>query len=204
MIYHALNERTREVPCRIHRDGIAGVYARALDMLHDAGDQDLLSVADGVHLDLGTHQVLVDQNRVVDSLLQDDAHVFAHVVIRKRDDHILPAQHVTRANQHGIAQRICRLQCLLLGLDRPTQRALDRKPFQQRIEPLAILRRVDAIRRSAEDAHALFRKKPRELDRGLSAEGDHHAVWLLRVDHVHHVLRQQRLKIEPVGGVKVG
>ena len=39
--------------------------AGALDVLHDAGDQDLLAVADRVDFDLLAHQVLVDQDRVL-------------------------------------------------------------------------------------------------------------------------------------------
>ena len=38
--------------------------ARPLDVLHDAGDEVVLAVADGVHLHLGAHQVFVDEHRV--------------------------------------------------------------------------------------------------------------------------------------------
>ena len=39
--------------------------AGALDVLHDAGDQHLLAVADGVDLDFFADQVLVDQDRMI-------------------------------------------------------------------------------------------------------------------------------------------
>ena len=44
----------------------------ALDVLHDAGDEDGFAVADGIDLDLFTEEVFVDQNRVVLTMRRDD------------------------------------------------------------------------------------------------------------------------------------
>ena len=52
----------------IDRDRVTRVDARPLDMLHDAGDQVVLPVADRVHLDLLAHHIFVDQNRVLNQV----------------------------------------------------------------------------------------------------------------------------------------
>ena len=44
---------------RIDSDGVAGVDAGALDVLHDAGDQDVLAVGNDVHFQFLAHEVLV-------------------------------------------------------------------------------------------------------------------------------------------------
>ena len=41
--------------CRIYGDTVSGMDTGALDMLHDTRDQDILSVADRVNLDLLSH-----------------------------------------------------------------------------------------------------------------------------------------------------
>ncbi|MPM17474.1 hypothetical protein SDC9_63869 [bioreactor metagenome] len=43
----------------------------------------------------------------------------------------------------------------------------------------------------------------RELDGSLSAERDDDPVRLFRLDDVHHVLRRERLEIQPVGCIEV-
>ncbi len=43
-----------------------------------------------------------------------------------------------------------------------------------------------------------------QLDRRLAAEGDHHADGLFHPDDIPHVLRAERLEVQPVGGVVVG
>ena len=53
-----------KIPGRIDGDRVAGVDAGSLNVLHNTGDEDILPVADGVHLNLHTHQVLVNEHRV--------------------------------------------------------------------------------------------------------------------------------------------
>ena len=46
----------------IDGERIAGVHSGALDVLHDPGNECVLAVGDGVHLDLSTLDVLVDED----------------------------------------------------------------------------------------------------------------------------------------------
>src|SRR5438270_3095394 len=50
----------RQAVGRIDGEGIPGMDAGPLHVPHDAGDQYRVAVADGIHLDLGTHHVVVD------------------------------------------------------------------------------------------------------------------------------------------------
>ena len=50
---------------RIYRDGVSGMDTRTLDVLHDTRNQNGLAVADRVNLQLGTHQVFINQDRIL-------------------------------------------------------------------------------------------------------------------------------------------
>ena len=73
---------------------------------YNAGDEDVLAVADGVDLELGAGKVFVDEHGIFDVLGEDDGHIFLDIGVVKGDDHILPAQHVGGAHQHGITNAI--------------------------------------------------------------------------------------------------
>ena len=47
------------------RDRVAGVDARLLDVLHDTGNEDILAITDGVHLQFAAHNITIDQHRAV-------------------------------------------------------------------------------------------------------------------------------------------
>lgn len=78
--------------------------ACALEMLHDARDEDVVAVADGVDFDLAAHHVLVDQNRVLDLVAGDDLHELAHVGFLVGDFHALTAENVGRTDENRIAK----------------------------------------------------------------------------------------------------
>ena len=80
------------------------MHTGPLDVFHDAGDEHILTIADGVHFQLDAHKVFVDEHRVFDLVGQDDAHVFFDVLVAEGDDHILSAQHIGRPHEHRIAQ----------------------------------------------------------------------------------------------------
>ena len=103
VIHHgALITSCAEVLRRVDRDGVAGMHAGALDMLHDARDQVILAVADGVYLALrcpaGTYPSAPGCS--CPHALVMMRHVFDDIAVVVGDDHILAAQHVGRAQQH--------------------------------------------------------------------------------------------------------
>ena len=66
----------------------------ALDVFHDARDEDVLAVAYRVDLELDAHEVFVDEDGVLDVVREDYRHVLLDIVIIPRDDHVLTAEYV--------------------------------------------------------------------------------------------------------------
>ena len=207
---------------------IARVNARLLDVLHHAADHGpwiLLSravraraeVGDAidVHLD-GVVQELVDQDRVVPPHRRG-IHSFCHVgveLLLVRDDlHRPPAKNVAGPHQHRIADPLGHLAGLLDRKRRTAGRALQLELIEYLGEPLAVLRKVDRLRAGADDRHLVLFQTAGEVQRGLAAELDYHAVQKtaglaqrLAVEplaDVQHVLLRQRLEKQHVGRVVV-
>ena len=198
-----LRHHVVEVVWRVDGDGVAAVHAGALDVLHDAGDEHVRTVGDDVHLQLRAHHVFVHEHGVIDALRKDALHVRRDLGVVVDDLHVLAADDVRRAQQHGVAERLRGVQRLGQRLHTHALRARDVKLLEQGIKPLAVLGDVNALGRRAEDADAVAVERLRERDGGLAAEGDHDADGLLHVDDLQHVLGRERLEIQPVGGVVV-
>ena len=93
----------------------------------------------------------------------------------------------------------------LLGRERgAVGRVLDVEAAQQGAEAAAVLGQVDRVDRRAEQRHAGLLEGAGELQRGLAAELDDHALGVLLLADGEHVLGRQRLEVEAVGGVVVG
>ena len=178
--------------------------ARTLDVFHHTRNEEVLAVADGVHLALGAHQVFVHQHRVRHiHMAGDDGHVFPHIVLIVGDDHILSAQHVGRTQQHRVAQLCAGGQCLLTGEHRVALRARNAALFQQRVETLPVLRLVDGVRTGAQNLHTQLCQVFCQLDGRLAAELHHTGPWLFRGDDMLHAFFRERVEIQTVAGIEV-
>ena len=175
----------------------------ALDVLHDAGDQDVLAVGNDIHFQFLAHEVLVHQHRVFDLAGENDLHIGPHVLVIVSDDHVLAADDVGGAQQHGIAQLMSGVQRLLHTGDGPALRPLDREPLQQGIEPLPVLCHVDGLSAGTQNGDTVAVQELGELDGRLAAESYHHAHGLLHLDDVHDILGEQRFKVKAIGGIIV-
>ena len=91
VIHKAVLLALRQHKCRIYGNGVARMDAGPFDVFHNSGNQHILAVADGVHFQLRSHQVLVYQNGIFNSLGQDNLHVFAYIAVVISDNHILAA-----------------------------------------------------------------------------------------------------------------
>ena len=79
---------------RIHRNRIAAVYARTLNVLHYPGDENVLSVRDNVDFQFLARHILVNENRIIDSGSQNTLHINPNLVLIMDDFHILSADNV--------------------------------------------------------------------------------------------------------------
>ncbi len=80
----------------------------------------------------------------------------------------------------------------------------DAQPLEERAEAPSVLGGVDSVRRRAEDLDTRRLEAQRELERGLAAELDDHALRPLGTDHVQHILEGERLEVQARRGVVVG
>ena len=180
-----------------------------LDMLHDAGDDDVGAVADRVDIDLDrVAQILVDQHRAVAGHLHRGVDIIVELGGPVDDLHRPAAEHVGGPGQHRIADPLGDRDRLVAAAGDAVQRLPEVEPVDQIGEALAILGEVDRVGRGAEDRDALVLERLGELQRRLPAELDddamERAVRRLDMEDFEHVLDRQRLEIEAVGGVVIG
>ena len=177
-----------DVPGRIHRDGVTGMDAGAFDVFHNTRNENILPVTDGIYLQLGTHQIFINQYRVFNPLREDDGHIFLHIIRAKGDDHVLSAQHVGGTDQHRVSHILRRLERLLGGHNGKAFGAFDMVQLQQFVKFFPILRLIDALRRGSQNIHTVFREELGQLNGGLTAKGNHYAKRLFGADNPHHIL----------------
>ncbi len=192
-----------DVGGRVHGDAVAGMDARALHVFHDAGNQDVFPVADGVNLDFHAGQVFVDEHRIVLLMGEDDGHVFLDILVTVSNDHILSAQHIGRTHENGVAQFTGCGKGFFRGHDGMALRTLDAGTFQQRVKTFPVLGHIDGVGGGSQNRYLILRQSLGQLDGGLPAERHHHADRLFDVDDIHHVLGGQGLKVQPVCCVEV-
>ena len=58
------------------------MHARALDVLHDARDEHVHTVRNGVHFELGAHEVLIAEHGVSMCWARMTSHIAGDVVLR--------------------------------------------------------------------------------------------------------------------------
>ncbi len=93
---------------REHAGGVAGVDAGLFDVLHDAGDDDVGSVAEGVHVYFGrVFEEVVDEDGALLRIFDGGRHVLADFGVVVGDDHGAAAEHVAGADEDGIADAVC-------------------------------------------------------------------------------------------------
>ena len=187
----------------VHGNGVAGVYTGPFNMLHNAGDQHIFAIADAVHFQLCAHHILVYQHRVFNPLCQNQLHIAAHIIIRVGDGHILPADHIAGAQQHRIAQFVGSHQGLGHSHYAGALGTENAEFFQQCVKPFPVLGNVDGLGAGAQNSNTLFVQEFSQLNGGLATKGHHHPNGLFYLNHLHHIFRAQRLKIQPIAGVKI-
>ena len=178
---------------------------RLLDVFHDAADDHVRAVADGIHVHLhGVFQKLVDQHRQVGRHLNRLAHIRFQAVVVEHDLHGPSAQHVGGPHDYRIADALRDASGLLLG-GRGVVGGLPQAELRdQLLKALAVLGAVDAVGGRPKNGHPGTRQRQRQVKRCLAAKLHDDAVRLLDVNDVHHIFKGQRLEVQPVRGVVVG
>ena len=181
--------------------------AGAVNVFHDAGNQNVFAVTNRVHFNFLPHQIFIDQNRMfrkVGNGAGDDAHKFVDVRVACGNLHTLTAQNITRAHQNGIAEAVRGGERLFGGEYRLPLRARDVAVFQNFVEAFAVFGGVDVVGVRAENGHAQIVERFCKFNGGLPAELDNRAVGLFHFDNVGDIFGGQRLEIQLVRNVEVG
>ena len=203
IIHDGLFRFFRKAPCRIDGYAVTGMNACPFNMLHDTGNQNILSVADGVHLHFLSLQIFIHQDRMVLSDLIDDSHKYIHIMVIDCDLHSLPAQHIGRPYQNRISETVRRLSGFFRRIHSLSFWPWDLTRFQNLIKKLPVFCGIHILRSSPKNRHSHFSQCFCQFDRRLSAELDHCPVRLLHCNNVFHVFRSQRFKIQFVCDVEV-
>src|SRR5712692_7031983 len=88
-----------------HAGAIAGMDAGLFNVLHDAGDEDVLLIGEGIHIDFGgVFEETVDQDWAILREGHRLTHVLADGVLIVGDYHGSAPEHVAGPDEHGIAK----------------------------------------------------------------------------------------------------
>ena len=172
-------------------------------MLHDTRDKNILAVTDSVYLKLSTHKILVYKYRVLDSLVENDSHVFLDIIIIECDYHVLSAKNVRRSHKNRIVYLVCNFKSLVTSHDSEALRPFYLKLFKQFVKSLSVLSSVNSVRRSTKNVYTMLSHMLCKLDSSLSAECHNNSNRLFNSDDVHNVLVSKRLEIKSVSSIKV-
>ena len=180
------------------------MHAGLFDVLHDAGDEDVFSIGESVHVDFGgVFQEAVDQYGPFLRERHGFAHVLAHRLFVVGDHHGAPAQHVAGPHQYRVADAPRDFARFFHAGCRSIRRAGNAEVFEQAPEKLAVLGEIDVLGIGPDDRHAQFLERNRQIQGRLPAELHDHTIRLFRVIDVQHVLERERLEVQPVAGIVV-
>ena len=194
----------RDAEGGIDTDRVARVDAGALDVLHDAGNEDVGAVADGVDLDLLARDIAVDQNRAVLVDLDRRLEVAAQCGLVGDDLHRAAAEDVARAHQHRIADAGSGGDAVLDVGYRTAHRLRDLQLLHDLLEGVAVFGALDGGTVGADQLDAALLERLSQVDGRLPAQRGDDTDRLLEADDVHDVLDGQRLEVELVRGGVVG
>ena len=184
------------------------MHAGLLDVFHDPADDDVLAVAviidHGVNVDLdGVVEKAVEQYWRIVRDFDRLAHIALEIALLVHDLHRPPAQHIRWAHDQRITDLLCRNHCLAFRASCSVRRLAELQIVQEVLKTFAVFGHVDHVRRRADDRDPVPLQIARELERRLPAELDDHAVRLLDVDDLEHVLERQWLEVQAVGSIVV-
>ena len=176
---------------------------RPFHVLHYAGYQDVLAVADRVHLDLFAHHVLVYEYRMVLGYPVDYPDKLAYLLIVKGYPHALAAQHIGGAHENRVAELVRGLYGLLFGKDGVTRGPPYPRFGEHLVEELPVLGLVHVFSGGSENWNSHLHKGLGQLYGGLASKLHYGPVRLFDIYDIFDILRGKGLKVELVSDIEV-
>ena len=141
-----------------------------LHVLHDGGDEDVASVADGVDLRLLTEDILVHKHRGFLIERHRITEVMAQVGLVAHDHHGTAAQHETRAHQHRIADLGSGRHAVFHAGNSARPGLRDARFAHDLLELLAVFCAVDGLQSGTDNGNAEGSQRTGQVDGRLTAE----------------------------------
>ena len=140
-----------EADAGVYGHRIATVDPGPFDVLHDAGNKHPFAVANGVHLDLFTFEVLVDKDGPAPAYLRGAGDVANQLRGVVNYLHGPAAEDVAGPHQNGIANGLGYVQSLLDHGDCTAGRLGNAETVEKVLEAVAVLGDVDGLGGGAEN-----------------------------------------------------
>src|SRR5690554_4682264 len=184
---------------------VTGVNTSLLDVLHDAADNHVGAVTNGIdiHLDGGIQEV-VQQYRAVVGYQNGTAHVTHQLGFVIDDFHGTATQHVGRTNHQRIADFTGRQDTFFMAAHSGVLGLLQAQALDHLLETLTVFGTVNSIRAGADNGHTSSFQATGQFQRGLATVLHNDALRFFDVDDFQHVFQGDRLEVQPVGGIVVG
>ena len=181
------------------------MYAGLLNVLHDAADDHILAIADGVDIDLnGGIQEVVQQHRAVVGHQHRVTHVAHQLFFVVDDFHGTTTQHVGRTHHQRITDLTGRQNAFFVTAHGGVFRLFQTQTGDHLLEPLTVFGAVNGVRAGTDDGHTGGFQATGQLQWRLATVLHDHTLGLLDVNNFQHVFQGDRLKVQPVGGVVIG
>ena len=175
-----------------------------LNVLHDAADDHICAVADGINIDFnGSVEEVVQQYRAVVGDQYRTAHIAHQLVFTENNFHGSAAQHIRWPNHQRVTNLAGRNDTLFKTPNSGVFRLLEAQALNHLLKTLTIFRPVNRIRAGSDNRYAGSFQAPSQFQRCLATVLNNHAFWLLDVDDFKHVLERNRLKVQPIRGIVI-
>ena len=179
--------------------------ARFFDVFHDAGDENVLAIAEGVDIHFGgVFEKTIDENGRFDGKIGGFLHVAAHGFFVISDHHVAAAEYVAGANEYRKTRRAATSQASATLVAVPCGgegmcRSASSLPKSLRSSARSIVLGI-----GADDGQAEFFERHGQVQWCLTAELNDEAVGLFDIVDVENFFWRQRFEVEAVARVVIG
>ena len=171
------------------------MYSCPLNVLHNTRNQNVLTVADSIHFNLFSYNILIYQNRMILGNHINNTNKLINIMVIDADLHTLSAQHIGGTHQNRISQLIRCLLGLFCSKYRLSCRSRNLALLQNLIKQFSVLCRIYILCRCSQNRHAHFHQRFCQLNGCLTSKLNNSAIRLLNINDALHILCCQRLKI---------
>ena len=189
VVFDLINNGIAQMLCRIDGNTITAVDTGSLNMFHDARNQDIFAVADTIHFDFLTHQILIDQDRMFLNCLIDNIHKFDNIAVINCNLHTLSAKNIGRTDQYRVTQMVGCLQCFFCCEYCCACRSRDLTLLKDFIKQLSVFSCIYILCLCTVNRHTHLHDGLCQFNGCLAAELNNRTVRMLQTNDILHIFR---------------